>query len=361
MTTRRSLIAGAAAATGAFAAPAIAQGRQEWRMVTAWPKDLPGAGVGARRLAERITALTEGRLTVSLHPAGELVPVQENMDAVVDGRAEMSHDMASFYISKSPAFAFFSAVPFGMIAQEHNAWITFGGGQALWEALGAKYGIRAFLAGNTGGQLGGWFRKEISGVADLKGLRFRVQGLSGQALSRLGVKQVLMPGGAILAALKSGDIDAAEFMGPVNDAPFRFQDAAKICYWPGFQDPAAAFQLQVNAERFASLPAPLQAAVEAACGEENGRSLSDYSARTPAIIADLLGQGVMFKQFPPDVFEAFGRSVGEILAEVVESGDETVKRVAASYFGFRAKTMLWTRLADQGFANMRLLDYGYPK
>jgi TRAP-type mannitol/chloroaromatic compound transport system substrate-binding protein len=362
MTTRRSLLAGAAAAAASsLAAPAVAQERQEWRMVSAWPRNLPGAGVGAQRLADRITAITQGQLTVTLHPAGELVPVQEGMNAVLDGRVEMSHDMASFYIAKSPAFAFFSAVPFGLVAQEHNAWIEAGGGQALWDELGASFGVRAFLAGNTGAQLGGWFRREIRSVDDLKGLRFRIPGLAGQALARLGVSQAVMPGGAIKDALKNDAIDAAEFMGPVNDAPFNFHEAASIVYWPGFQDPCAALQLQVNAERFAALSPALQAAIASACGEETLRSLSDYHAGTPQVIADLMEKGVSFKQFPPEVFQAFGNAVGAVLDEVVEAGDPLTKRIAASYFGFRKRTLLWTRIADQGFANMRLLDYHYPQ
>jgi TRAP-type mannitol/chloroaromatic compound transport system substrate-binding protein len=366
VTSRRSFVAGAAAAaTGAglstLAAPAIAQARTEWRMVTGWPKGLPGVGEGAQRIADRITALTEGRLTVRLYPAGELVPVQEGMDAVVDGRVEMAHDMASYYIAKSPAFAFFAAVPFGLLAQELNAWVVSGGGQALWDDLGKAYGVKSFLAGNTGAQLGGWFREEIKDVAGLKGLRARVPGLAGQALARLGVQQVLMPGGDILDALQAGTLDAAEFMGPVNDAPFGFDQGARILYWPGFQDPSAAFQLQVNAERFGALPASQQAAIEAACGEENLRSLSDYSARTPAVIDELVARGVELKQFPPDVFAAFGKAVGEVLQEVVEAGDEHTRRIAASYFAFRSKTMLWTRIGEQGFANMRLLDYPFPQ
>jgi TRAP-type mannitol/chloroaromatic compound transport system substrate-binding protein len=362
MSTRRSVLAGAAiAAAGALAAPALAQARTEWRMVTAWPKDLPGAGIGAQRLADRIGILTEGRLIVGLHPVGDLVPGQQNMDAVSEGRVEMAHDMASYYLARSPAFAFFSAVPFGLVASEHNAWVEFGGGRPLWDELGRRFGLKAFLAGNTGGQLGGWFRKEIASVGDLKGLRFRIPGLAGQALAKLGVSQVLMPGNAILEALRADELDAVEFMGPVNDAPFNFHQAAKICYWPGFQDPCAAFQLQVNADRFESLPKAQQAAIEAACAEENGRCLAEYNARTPAVLADLLAKGVEFKQFPPDVFKAFGRAAGEVLAEIVETGDNLVKRIASSYFAFRSETLLWTRIGDQGFANMRLLDYDYPK
>ena len=169
MTTRRTLLTGAAALMGgALAAPALSQGRQRLRMVTAWPKDLPGVGVGAQRLADRIGELTEGRLTVSVHPVGELVRGQDNMDAVMDGTADMSHDLSTYYLGKSPAFAFFSSVPFGLVAGEHNAWIQHGGGQALWDELGRRYGVKAFLAGNLGAQLGGWFRKEISSARTSK-------------------------------------------------------------------------------------------------------------------------------------------------------------------------------------------------
>jgi TRAP-type mannitol/chloroaromatic compound transport system substrate-binding protein len=362
MTTRRSILTGLTAATAtALATPAIAQGRRQWRMVTGWPRDLPGPGVGAQRLADRIAELTEGGLSIAVFPVGELVPGPDNMDAVAGAQVEMAHDMASYYTAKSPAFAFFSAIPLGLTAPEHEAWIRFGGGQALWDELGSVYGIRAFLAGNTGGQLGGWFRREIASVEDLKGLRFRIPGLAGQALARLGVAQVLLPGGSILDALKSGDLDAAEFMGPLNDAPFRFHEGAKICYWPGFQDPCSAFQLQVNEEAFGELPRSHQAAIAAACAEENARSLAEYNARTPAVLEDLIQKGVEFKQFPPHVFEAFGRAVSEVLSEIVEAGDPLVQRIASSYFGFRSRTLLWTRIADQGFANMRLLDYAYPK
>ena len=362
MTTRRTMIAGAAAAAaGLVAAPAIAQGLVEWRMVTAWPKDLPGAGVGAQRLADRIGVRTEGKLLVRLYPVGELVPGQENMDAVTNGKVEMAHGTAAYDLARSPAFAFFSAVPFGLTAGELNAWVYDGGGQALWNELAARFGIRAFLAGNTGAQFGGWFTREISGVADLKGLRFRIPGLAGQALSKLGVVQLLMPGGEIVGKLRAGELDAAEFMGPVNDAPFGFQDVAKFCYWPGFQDPCMAFQLQINRERFEALPKAQQAAVEAACAEENIRSLAQYNARTPAVLADFVAKGVQFRQFPAEVFQAFGKAVGEVMTDAVEGGDDLVRRIAGSYFGFRDRTLLWTRLGEQGFANMRLLPYDFPR
>lgn len=363
MTTRRNLVTGAAAlVAGTLAAPAIGQGRQELRMVTAWPRNLPGVGVGAQRIADRIGELTGGRLTVSVHAVGELVQGQNNMDAVMDGTADLSHDLSTYYLSRSPAFAFFSSVPFGLTASEHNAWIRFGGGQALWDELGKRHGIRGFLAGNLGAQLGGWFRKEITSTADLVGLRYRATGLGGQALERLKVSQVMLSGGAIREQMRAGALDAAEFMGPVNDAAFEFHREAKLYYWPGFLKPCSAVQLQVAARRFDALPPAFQAAIEAACAEENETMPAEYVARTPAVLKDLVdNRGVLLKQFPADVFRAFGEAAGEVLAEIRDGDDALASRIAASYFGFRDNVLLWTRIGEQGFANMRLLDYGYPK
>ena len=209
MSTRRRFLAGAAATTASLlATPALAQNLVEWRMITAWPKGLPGAGTGAQRLADRIGVLTQGQLTIKLYAAGELLPADQNMTAVMAGDAEMSHDMSAYYLSKSPAFAFFSAIPFGLMAQEYDAWIYAKGGRGLWDELGDRFGVRAFPAGNTGARLGGWFRKEINTVDDLKGLRFRIGGLAGQALAKLGVNQVLMPGSQILPKLQSEELDA---------------------------------------------------------------------------------------------------------------------------------------------------------
>lgn len=363
MSTRRRFLAGAAAAGATMlAAPALAQNLIEWRMATAWPKGLPGAGTGAQRLADRIGVLTQGQLTIKLYAAGELVPGDQNMAAVMSGEVEMSHDMSAYYLAKSPAFAFFSAIPFGLIAQEFDAWLYAGGGRALWDELGGQFGIKAFAAGNTGARLGGWFRREINNVADLKGLRFRIGGLAGQALARLGVQQMLMPGSQILPRLQADELDAAEFMGPVNDLSFGFQNAAKFCYWPGFQEPCAALQLQVNRAKFDDLPATHKVAIEVACAEENARSLAEYGARAPAAIAQAVTQqGVVLKQFPDEVFQAFGTACGQVLSEIIENGDEFMRRLAASYFGFRQQTLLWTRIGDQGYANMRLLTYDYPK
>lgn len=364
MTTRRTFLTTAAggAAAATLASPALSQGLVEWKLVTAWPKDMPGAGMGAQRLADRITALTDGQLRVVVHAAGELVPGLQGMDAVMDGTAEMAHDAAYYHLARSPGFAFFTATPMGLLPHEFNAWLRVGGGQALWDRLTERYGIKSYAAGNTGVQMGGWFRREITSVADLKGKTFRMPGLGGQAIAKLGMTQMLLPGGEILDSLKSGAIDGTEWIGPLNDLDFGFHEFAKFYYWPGFHEPGSAFQLQVNRAKLEALPKSLQAAIEVAAAEANDAILAEYNARSPAALVELVNRyGVQLRQFPADVFQAFANAAGEVMQEVFDSGDDLVKAIAGSYFRFRAETLIWTRIADQGYANMRLLEHRYPK
>jgi TRAP-type mannitol/chloroaromatic compound transport system substrate-binding protein len=364
MTTRRDLLAGAAgaAATVTLAAPALSQGLVEWKLVTAWPKDMVGAGTGAQRLADRITQLTDGKLRVVLHAAGELVPGLQGMDAVMDGTAEMAHDAAYYHLARSPGFAFFTATPMGLLPQEFNAWLRFGGGQQLWDRLTDRFGLKAYAAGNTGVQMGGWFRNELKSVDDLKGKKFRMPGLGGQAIAKLGMTQILLPGGEILENLKTGAIDGTEWIGPLNDLDFGFHEFAKFYYWPGFHEPGSAFQLQVNRSKLEALPKSIQAAIEVAAAETNESVLADYNARSPAALVELITQhGVQLRQFPADIFQAFANAAGDVMQEVLDSGDDVVKAIAGSYFKFRDETLIWTRIADQGYANMRLLEHRYPK
>lgn len=365
MTTRRTVLAGAAAGAAAaatLATPALSQGLMEWKMVTSWPKNLPGVGTGAQRFADRVGQLTEGKLTVKLFAAGELVPGLQCMDAVMNGTAELAHDASYYHLAKSPGFAFFTAVPMGLLAQEINAWIRYGGGQELWDELAAKFGIKAFMGGNTGVQMGGWFRREVKSAEDLKGLKFRMPCLGGQALTKLGMTQVLLPGGEIFANLQSGAIDGTEWIGPLNDLALGFHQVAKFYYWPGFHEPGSSLQVQINKSKFDALPKTFQLAIEAAAGEANDNMLAEYNGRSPAALAELITKhGVQLRQFPNDVFQAFGNAAGEVLQEVIDKGDETVKKIAASHFKFRDETLIWTRIADQGYANMRLLQYKYPK
>jgi TRAP-type mannitol/chloroaromatic compound transport system substrate-binding protein len=367
---RRDFLAGAGVAAGAaatslassFPKPAIAQERIEWKMVTSWPKGLPGLDTGAQRLAQNISDLSDGRLVIQVFSGGELVPALGCFDAVADGTADMAHDASYYHLSKSPACGFYTAVPFGLTANELNAWVRFGGGQDLWDELYASFGIKGFLAGNTGCQMGGWFRKEINSIADLSGLKFRMPGQGGQALSRLGVTVVTLPGGEIFANLQSGAIDGTEWVGPYNDLSLGFYKVAKFYYWPGFHEPGAGLECVVNKGKFDALPSDLQQIITTACGDENDQMLAEFNGRSAPALASLVNEhGVILKQFPKDVLEAFGRASGELMQEIYDDGDDITRRTCANFFAFRRDIRLWTRISDQAYTNARSLDFDYPQ
>jgi TRAP-type mannitol/chloroaromatic compound transport system substrate-binding protein len=344
------------------AAPTVASGAMEWKMVTSWPKGLPGLGTGAERLAQAIGDLSGGRLSVKLYAAGELVPALQCFDAVSSGTAEMSHDASYYHLSKSPATGFYTAVPYGMTANELNAWIYYGGGQELWDELYAPFGIKAFIAGNTGCQMGGWFRKEINAITDLQGLKFRMPGHGGQVLTKLGVTVVTLPGGEIFANLQSGALDGTEWVGPYNDLALGFYKVAKYYYWPGFHEPGSGLQCMINKAKWDALPKDLQQIVAACCSAENDRMLAEFNGRSAPALASLINEhGVELKQFPKEVMEAFGKASGELMQELVDSGDDMTKKVASSFFKFREDIKAWTHISDQAFTNARLLDFPYPK
>lgn len=352
----------AAGSAAALSRPAVAQEqRLEWKMVTSWPKGLPGLSTGAERLAQRIGELSGGRLTVKVYAAGELVPALAVLDAVSSGTAEMGHDASYYHIGKAPAAGFYTAVPFGMNAQELNGWVYFGGGQELWDELYAPFGVKAFLAGNTGVQMGGWFRTEVKSVADLKGLKFRMPGQGGQVLSRLGVTVVTLPGGEIFQNLQSGALDATEWVGPYNDLVLGFYKVAKFYYWPGFHEPGPGLQCTINRAKWDALSPELQGIVAAACAAENDMILAEFNGRSGAALATLVREhGVQLRQFPKSVLTAFGTASGELMQELYDTGDEITRKICASYFKFRREAMSWTRIGDQAYANARLLDFPYP-
>lgn len=359
---RRQFIQGAAA-TGAMAvaAPAIAQQRVEWRMVTAYPKNLPILQTGCEQLASRIGELSEGRLTIKVYAAGELVPPLQCFDAVSRGAAEMGIDSAYYAYGKTKASAFFSAIPFGMTAQEMNAWIYFGGGQELWDETYAPFGIRAFLCGNSGAQMGGWLRKEINSLQDLKGLKYRMPGMGGQVLQKLGATAVLLPGGELFGALQSGAIDGVEWVSPYIDYSMGFFRVAKNYYWPAFHEPCSAVQAMVNREKFDALPKDLQQIVRMSCAVQNDLMIAEFTARNgPALDGMVREQQVKLVQFPRDVLVAMGNASGDVLQEILDSSDAVTRKVAQSYLKARREMMNWTRIGEQGFTNARILPYKYP-
>ena len=326
-----ALTAGAAAAA-ALAAPAIAQGNQTWRMVTTWPKNFPGLGVGAQRLADRITAASGGRLTVQVYAAGELVPALQALDAVIDGSAEMSHGAAYYWQNKSQGLAFYTGVPYGMTSRELAAWVRYLGGQEIWDEIYDQFGLQGFLSGDTGTQAGGWFRNELTSVSDIQGIRFRTPGLGGQAWAKLGAAVTNLPAGEIFAALQSGTLDAAEFVGPYNDLALGFYQVAKNYYFPSFVEPGLATELVVSKAKYQALPADLQEIVRNVCQAEYDQVASDFYANDPRALQTLVNEhGVQVRRFPDEILEAGARASAELLTEIRSGGDALTKKVAESF------------------------------
>ena len=349
---KASLVSGAAAAT-TLAAPAIAQDKRTLKMVTTWPKNFPGLGTGAQRVADRITAMTDGRLTVKLYSAGELVPAFESFDAVSTGTADMYHGAEYYWQGKHKAFNFFASVPMGLTANELDAWINNAGGQELWDELSAKFNIKPFMAGNTGVQMGGWFNKEINTLEDLKGLKMRMPGLGGEVLRRLGASAVALPGGEIFPSLQSGAIDATEWVGPWNDLAFGFYKITKFYYYPGFHEPGSGLGSGVNLDVFNSLSKSDQAIIQNACMAENNFMFSEFNAKNGAALETLLNKHkVNLKQFPDDVFDAIGKVSEEVVAEVAET-DDLSKRIYDSYVKARKDVGDWNRIAEQTYTANR--------
>ena len=325
------LTAGAAAAT-ALATPAISQGNTTWRMVTTWPKNFPGLGVGAQRLADRITAASGGRLTIQVFAAGEMVPGLQALDAVIDGSAEMSHGAAYYWQNKSQGLSFFTGVPFGMTSRELTGWVRYMGGQEIWDEIYDQFGLQGFLSGDTGTQAGGWFRNELTGLSNVQGLRFRTPGLGGQVWSRLGASVTNLAAGEIFAALQSGTLDAAEFVGPYNDLALGFYQIAKNYYFPSFIEPGLATELVVDKAKYQALPADLQAIVRDVCQAEYDAVAADFAANDPRALQALINEhGVQVRQFPDEILEAGAKAAKDILSEIRESGDALTKKTAESF------------------------------
>ena len=347
-------IAGAGAVAAAVSAPAIAQGRMEWRMVTTWPKNFPGLGVGAERLARRVNDMSGGRLNVRVYSAGELVPALQALDAVIQGSAEMSHGAAYYWQGKSTALSFFTGVPYGMTSRELSAWVRFMGGQQIWDEIYDQFGVKGFLSGDTGTQAGGWFKKELTGVSDIRGLKFRTPGLGGQVWQKLGASVVNLAAGEIFQALQSGALDAAEFVGPYNDLALGFHQVAKNYYFPSFIEPGLATELVVDKKKLLALPKDLQAIIENACQAEYDQVASDFYANDPQALKRLVdSHGVKVLKFPDEILKAGADAAREVLAGVRSSADPLVKKTAESFVS--AFNILRTRtdIADGAFHTAR--------
>ncbi len=357
---RRDFIckAGATLATGAAVSlPGMAEAKAEfnWKMVTAWPKNFPGLGTGANLLAKTITEMSGGRIKVKVYGARELVPAFEVFDTVSSGTAEMGHSGAYYWKGKSEAAQFFSAVPFGLTAQEMNAWLYYGGGLELWRELYQPFGIIPVPTGNSGVQMAGWFNKEIKTVDDLKGLKMRIPGLGGEVLRRAGGTTVNMPGGELFTSLQSGALDATEWVGPYNDLAFGFYKVAKYYYYPGWHEPGSTMEALINEKAFNALPKDLQQIVLNACKAANMDMISEYTARNNQALETLVNKHkVKVLPLPDEVLRTLKQLSEQVVQELADK-DPKARKIYASIKGFREQVMKWDAVSELAFMRARSL------
>ena len=360
MDRRKFLAAGAGAGAAALAAPAVAQDIREWNMVTAWPKNLPGPGVAAQMLADRITTLSGGRIKVNLYAAGELVPGRGVFDAVSEGTADLYHAVPAYWGSKSKGILLFGSQPFGLRADEQFGWLYHGGGQGLYDEMYARFGLKPFLCGNSGPQWGGWFRGEINSVSDLKGLKFRTTGLASEMCAKIGMAVEAMSGPAMFQGLQTGALDAGEFIGPWTDSALGYFQVAKHYYWPGVGEPSSAEECAVNAEAYNGLPDDLQHAVGMACESLYNPVWTEYTTKHAASLRNLVdNEGVIVAKFPDEVINAMGAAAADVFAELMDDGDELVRRITESFTAYRDSVGGYMTFADNGQMNARAHVMGY--
>lgn len=340
------------AETAGAAKPAEQQQTFNWKMVTSWPKNFPGVGVGAERFAKLVNEMSNGRLKVKVYAAGELVPALEVFDAVSRGTAEMGHGAPYYWKGKVPAAQFFCALPFGPNAQEMNAWLHRGGGMELWEEVYKPFGVLPMACGASGVQTAGWFNKEIKSVEDFRGLKMRTPGLGGEVLTKMGGTVVNMPAGEIFTSLQTGAIDATEWIGPYNDMALGLHKAAKYYYTPGWQEPNVTFELDVNIKAWETLPADLQAIVRAAARDVNGDMLDDYNAKNMEALEQMREQGVDVRRLPDEVLAR----LKEVAAEVVDASakaDPVAAKVWEQQSAYLKRLYEYAELNEKDIYNIR--------
>ena len=352
---RRDFLAGAGVAMGAglsFPAPAISQKVRQLTMVTDWPEN-SGMMTSARRLAMTISEASQGRIKIEVTPSGALVRPFETFDAVQSGIAEMFHSHIGYFQKKSPAFHFFSGVPFGLSANELFSWIRFGGGQQLWDDLAGQFDIKPLLSSSTGTQMGGWFTHPITSPEDFKGLRYRMADPGAEVLRRLGAVVVVVPGADIVLSLQSGAIDACEWIGPWMDMKMGLHKAAAYYYYPAWQEPGTALTLGINKQLWESLQQSERQLIEIAAASEYAVSLAEFNANNARALRELRAEGaVKIQRFDEPVLRRLRQISTEVLAEM-GSGDEISRNVYASYRNFRSLIADWTELSEGAYWNIR--------
>jgi TRAP-type mannitol/chloroaromatic compound transport system substrate-binding protein len=359
---RRSFLkkAGVGLAAGVAAAPAIVKGQAPagtaqlpsvtWRLAASWPKSLDTLYGGCELIAKRVAEITDGKFQIRTFAAGEIVPALQVLDAVQAGTVELGHTATYYYFGKDPAFTLATAVCFGMNTRQQNAWWHFGGGAEAMAPLFKDYGCIAMLAGNTGCQMGGWFRKEVKSLADLKGLKFRIAGMAGLIMAKLGAVPQQLGAPDIYPALEKGTIDAAEWVGPYDDEKLGLNKVAKYYYYPGFWEGGPMLMTLVNEKKWNDLPKPYQAALTAACGEANAWMPAKYDSVNPPAVRRLVASGTILKPFPKTVMEAAEKAAYEVYDEMGAKSAH-FKRIYPEWKKFRDEQFLWFRVAEQTYDN----------
>ena len=324
-----------------------------WKIVTTWPKNFPGLGTAAENFSRMVEEMSNGRLTARVYGAGEIVPAFEVFDAVSQGVVDAGHGAAYYWKGKIPSSVFFTAVPFGLTAQEINAWLHYGGGLELWREAYANSNLIPMAGGNTGVQMAGWFNKEINSVEDLKGLKMRIPGLAGEVFAAVGGSPIRIPGGELYTSLQTGVIDAAEWVGPYNDLALGLYEVAEYYYYPGWHEPGAMLEFIVNKQSFEGLPADLQAIVTAASRAANQEMLDEYTARNNDALRQLIDEhGVKLRRLPDDVLAALWRGSKQVMQKLVED-DPMAKKVHASYQSFYDGVRDYHHISEQAYINAR--------
>ncbi|HZP88941.1 MAG TPA: TRAP transporter substrate-binding protein DctP [Burkholderiales bacterium] len=351
---RRSFLkqAGIGVAAGAVGAPAIAQPAPSvtWRMATSWPKSLDTLFGGAELICRRVGEITEGKFQIRPFAAGEIVPAIQVLDAVQAGTVEVGHTPPYYYFGKDPAFSFATSVPFGMNQRQNFAWWHFGGGAEAMAPLFKEYGCVAFPAGGTGCQMGGWFRKEIKTVDDLQGLKFRVGGMAGLALAKVGVVPQMIAGSDVYPALEKGTIDGAEWVGPYDDEKLGFNKVAKYYYYPGWWEAGPMGMTLINEKKWATLPPAYQSALITACAEACHWMVAKYDAQNPIALRRLVASGTVLRPFPRPVMEAFEKATFALYDELMVKSAHW-KRIYPGWKKFRDDQFLWFRVAEATYDN----------
>jgi TRAP-type mannitol/chloroaromatic compound transport system substrate-binding protein len=334
------------------------QEHYEWKMVTTWPKNFPGLGLAAENLSNYVKEMSNGRLTIRVYGAGEIVPAMGVFDAVSQGVADAGHGAAYYWKGKVPSSVFFTSVPFGMNAQEMNGWFHYGGGLELWREAYAPYNLVPFAGGSTGVQMAGWYNKPIDSIDDLKGLKMRIPGLAGEVFAAAGGTAVTIAGGELYTSMQTGVIDALEWVGPYNDRAFGFHEVAQYYYYPGWHEPGAMLEFIVNKDSLEALPEDLQAIVKYASRAANQEMLDEYTARNNQALQVLIDEhGVDLRRLPDDVLVALWQGTRVALDELVAQ-DPVAAKVYESYRTFYKGVRNYHHISEQAYINTRDMVLG---